>query len=237
MTETIVIDRRFCGPPDSGNGGYACGAVAAMVGNPAVVTLRQPPSLDTPLRVERNGDGVQAFDGDELVAEGSAAERVDLEVPTPIAFDEAKTAAEGSWIRSTPERHAFPTCFVCGPDREPGDGLRVFVGPVSGRPGLRAAPWVPDASIAVDGMVPPVFVWSVLDCAGGIGADFSKQDPHVLGRMTGDVQRPVAVEERCVAVGWRIGVDGRKLDAGSVIFDAAGYVIGAARATWIRLNA
>jgi hypothetical protein len=236
VTETIVIDHRFCGPPDSGNGGYSCGLVAAHVGNPAVVTLRRPSPLDTPLRLEGGYDGVRALDGDVLIAEGSAAERVDLEIPDPISFKEAKTASEGSWIRSTPERHAFPTCFVCGPDREPGDGLRVFVGPVSGRPGLHASSWVPDASIEADGMVPPVFVWSVLDCAGGIGAEFSHQDPHVLGRMTTDVRRPIAVEERCVAVGWRIGVDGRKLDAGSVIFDAAGDVIGAARATWIALR-
>jgi hypothetical protein len=26
--EAIHIDRRFCGPPDSGNGGYVCGRVA-----------------------------------------------------------------------------------------------------------------------------------------------------------------------------------------------------------------
>ncbi|MGQ0804711.1 MAG: PaaI family thioesterase [Actinomycetota bacterium] len=236
MNETVVIDHRFCGPPDSANGGYACGVVAAPAGNPAVVTLRLPPPLDIPLRLERGHDRVRTLDGDTLLAEASAAERVDLEVPAPISFDDAKTASEGSWIRSTPERHAFPTCFVCGPDRQPGDGLRVFVGPVSERAGLHAASWVPDASIEADGTVPPVFVWSVLDCAGGIGADFSNEDPHVLGRMTADVRRPVAVGERCVAVGWRIGVEGRKLDAGSVIFDAAGDVIGAARATWIRLK-
>jgi len=236
VNETVVIDHRFCGPPDSANGGYSCGLVAAPVGNPAVVTLRRPPPLDTPLRLEGGHDGVRALDGDALIAEGSPAERVDLEIPDPISFDEAKTASEGSWIRSTPKRHAFPTCFVCGPGRELGDGLRVFVGPVDGRPGLHAASWVPDASIETDGTVLPVFVWSVLDCAGGIGAAFTNDDPHVLGRMTADVRRPLTVGEPCVAVGWRIGVDGRKLDAGSVIFGGAGDVIGVARATWIALR-
>jgi hypothetical protein len=34
--------------------------------------------------------------------------------------------------------HPFPTCFTCGPDRAPGDGLRIFPGPLShGDPGRR----------------------------------------------------------------------------------------------------
>jgi len=48
MTERVTIDRRFRGPSDSGNGGYVCGVVAALVGGPAEVTLRSPPPLDRP---------------------------------------------------------------------------------------------------------------------------------------------------------------------------------------------
>ena len=29
MTDSLVIPSRFCGPPGSGNGGYACGRIAA----------------------------------------------------------------------------------------------------------------------------------------------------------------------------------------------------------------
>jgi hypothetical protein len=236
MSETVVIDRRFCGPPQSANGGYMCGTVAALVGNPAVDTLRQPPPLDTPLRVERDGETARVFDGDLLVAEGSTTSGVDLEAPSAVSFDEATAAAAGSWIRSTPERHAFPTCFVCGPGREAGDGLRVFVGPLEGQTGLHAAPWVPDASLAADGVVAPVFVWAVLDCAGGIAALFSSENPHVLGRMAGDVRRPVTAGDEYVAMGWLVGAEDRKLEAGSCVFDAAGNIVGLARATWIRLR-
>ncbi len=28
----LVIGRRFCGPPGSGNGGYTCGMLAAVCG-------------------------------------------------------------------------------------------------------------------------------------------------------------------------------------------------------------
>jgi hypothetical protein len=46
MAEQVVIDKRFRGPRDSGNGGYSCGALAGFLeGQAAEVTLRLPPSL------------------------------------------------------------------------------------------------------------------------------------------------------------------------------------------------
>ena len=43
LAETIRIDRRFCGPPDSGNGGYVAGLLARELGGSDVpVTLRLP---------------------------------------------------------------------------------------------------------------------------------------------------------------------------------------------------
>lgn len=47
----ILIDRRYCGPPNSANGGYAAGRLAAFVDGTAEVTLRRPPPLDTALNV------------------------------------------------------------------------------------------------------------------------------------------------------------------------------------------
>ena len=38
---TLSIDRRFCGPPGSGNGGYTAGRLAALIGDPAEITLRR----------------------------------------------------------------------------------------------------------------------------------------------------------------------------------------------------
>ena len=66
----IVIGRRFNGPVASANGGYACGAFARFVGEPAEVTLRTAPLLERPLAAVANGtDGVRIVDGDVLVAE------------------------------------------------------------------------------------------------------------------------------------------------------------------------
>ena len=241
MTEPIVIDRRFCGPPTSGHGGYSCGMVAARVGGrPAEVTLRTPPPLDTPLAVERDDSGVRVLDGETLVAVAAPIAHVDLELPQPVAPGDARAAAATSWILEQPEGHPFASCFVCGSARSAGDGLRVFVGPVVGRAGLYAAEWVPDSFLANDnGVVGDEFVWSVLDCAGGIGALYdvdTAETPSVLGRFAVDVRESVRVGERCVTAGWEISRDGRKRDAGSVMWRADGTVVGAGRATWVQLR-
>ncbi len=61
---TLSIDRRFCGPPGSGNGGYTAGRLAALTGDPAEIMLRRPPSLETEMRVERAGPGDLAVAAD-----------------------------------------------------------------------------------------------------------------------------------------------------------------------------
>ena len=42
---TIRIERRFRGPPNSGNGGYSAGRLAAFIDGSAAVTLHMPPPL------------------------------------------------------------------------------------------------------------------------------------------------------------------------------------------------
>ncbi len=240
MTAEILIDRRFCGPPDSGHGGYSCGVVAAHVEGPAVVTLRRPPPLGTPLAVVPVDDGlVQVFDGDELVAEGERHdEDLGIKVPDPVGVADAATAGSASWLHEHPEEHPFPTCFVCGPERAPGDGLRLIVGSVAGRD-VAADAWTPAADLAdTDGVVRPEFVWAVLDCSGGVGSflvDPLEGNPFVLGRFAVKVAGPVRAGVPHAVVGWREGVDGRKLTAGSAIFAADGRPLALGRATWIQL--
>jgi hypothetical protein len=45
--ESLVIARRFCGPPNSGNGGYVCGRVAAHIPGSASVRLKTATPLVT----------------------------------------------------------------------------------------------------------------------------------------------------------------------------------------------
>ena len=229
MDAAIVVDRRFRGPPASGNGGYTCGLVAALVGEPAEVTLRRPPPLDTPLRVERDGALVGVYDGEELVAEGVPREP-DLDVPDSVTLEEA---ARASTAYPGFEQHAFRTCFVCGPDRPPGDGMRVFAGPVPGRP-VVAAPWIPPSEpIDEAGRVHRALVWAALDCPGAIAVGFPERGETVLGRLTARVDAVPPAGEPCVVVAWPLGGERRKLYAGTAVFSADGALLARARATWI----
>ncbi len=220
---TIVIPHRFRGPAESGNGGYVCGRLAAFVDAETVqVTLRQPPPLDRPLVVVYEPPRVLLGDGELLVAEAVAAE-LDLEAPAAVSWADAVAASAG-YVGF--EEHAFPECFVCGPAREPDEGLRVFAGPVAGVEGVVAAPWVARE-------VAPEIIWAAIDCPGAFAVGFSERGETVLGRMTAHILRLPAEGERCVSLGWPLGEDGRKLYAGTALLSEAGDLLALARQTWI----
>jgi hypothetical protein len=229
--QEIVIQERFCGPPDSGNGGYVCGLVARIIGGAAEVTLRRPPPIGRGLVVHRSSSGVAILDGEAVVAQGVSAD-VDVEAPEPVGLEDA---AEAARRYAGFALHPFPTCFVCGPHRHEGDGLRIFPGSVAGRP-IVAAPWMPHQSlVGADGRVRPEVVWAALDCPGAFAHGFP-EIPMVLGRFGARVLRAVEAGEECVAVGWSAGVEGRKYFAGTALFGDDGELRAIARATWIRLT-
>ncbi len=92
----VMIERRYNGPPDSGNGGWSAGTFAALVDRPAgtVVTLRQPPPLDTPFSVVRVGVSVRVYTPDgALVAEAEPTE-FDSDLVEPVDFATASIAAK-----------------------------------------------------------------------------------------------------------------------------------------------
>jgi hypothetical protein len=219
MPDEIVIQRRFRGPIDSGNGGYVAGRLAAFVDGPAEVTLRLPPPLDRQLRIERDDGGVRLLDGDELVAEAVPAV-VDLELPPPITRADAGRGAENH-VRFDAE--SFGECFVCG---ERGDGLNVHVGEVPGREPLHAAPW----RVQEEG---PEIVWAAIDCPGAYAVGAQGRGEVVLGRMAADVLRVPKRGEDCIVVAWPLGEDGRKLYAGTALYSAGGELLASAKQTWI----
>lgn len=231
---SVAIPFRFRGPPESGNGGYSCGLVASYLPGAAEVTLRKPPPLDTPLDVVKGADGrVELRAGDVLIADGATAD-VDLTVPAmPVDFATAEAAS-----RRYPgfHLHLFPGCFVCGPERGVGDGLRIFTGGVGEHQVV--APWVPDATLGDDaGQVRPVFLWSALDCPGYWAAvEGEAMRPAVLGRMAAKLIGGVHIGERCVVAGWRIAQDGRKHTVGTALYGEDGALRAVARAVWIELR-
>lgn len=230
MSREIVIDRRFRGPPNSGNGGYSCGVLGDRYEEVATVTLRRPPPLDTPLQLVEEEGEVRLFDGDALVGE-ARPDTLDVEVPTAPRIDEARIASLGY---TGFQEHPFPTCFVCGPDREPGDGLRLFPGLVAGEQ-LVATPWEPDqSSDGGSGLVHRRHLWAALDCPSYFA--LPGRPLALLGRLTARIDRLPEVGEPLVVIGWPLGDDGRKHFAGSAVADSGGALVAHAVATWVEIE-
>jgi hypothetical protein len=218
--ETLAIEARFNGPDGSANGGYTCGRVAALLGGGAEVTLRSPPPLERAFAIERDGHGLRLLDGERIVAE-AAPGSVDLAVSDPPSLEESEQAA--ARYPGFAE-HAFPRCFVCGPDRNPGDGLRIFAGPLGD--GRFAATWSPTE-------VRPELVWAALDCPGAIAVGFPDRGETLLGRFAVRIDELPGLSERCVVLAWPLGEDGRKLYAATALFGEDRRPLARARATWI----
>lgn len=232
---SLVIARRFAGPPDSGNGGYVAGRLAAFVDTdgPVQVTLRQPPPLEVGLDVRTGEDGVTTLGfGGAVIAEavptsmeGHVVDPVDH--ATALAAMDRYAGAVG---------HPFAGCFVCGTDRPAPDGLGLRPGRLLDRPDTVATAWVPDASFAeTDGELPAYLVWAALDCPGGWSSDLVGR-PMVLGRMTAAVDARPLAGDRCVVLGQRLREEGRKTFSASTAYDSDGRVLGRAEATWITLR-
>ncbi|HPA84889.1 MAG TPA: hypothetical protein PLJ30_08775 [Deltaproteobacteria bacterium] len=232
MIDTILIKKRFCGPPDSGNGGYVCGMLAQYLDGVVEVRLMKPPPLEKPLFVEHTGDGrVQLKNGDAVIAEARKG-RLDIETPDPPSFEEAR---EAMTHYVSEDEHFFPTCFVCGPARREKDGLRIFPGRVPDRL-MVASAWVPDETLSdVHGVVRPEFVWASLDCPGAFAVLGAGIGPIVLGSITAEILKHPTVGENCIAVGWEIASEGRKRFAGTALFSETGSPLARARAIWFEI--
>lgn len=236
MSPTIRIERRFCGPPNSGNGGYSSGSLASHISGVCECTLRKPIPLERDLRVELSDGSGKLLDGNDLIIE---AARINLESGDPVYTNLAQ--AEDAAAKSPAfGNHPFPTCFTCGPQRTSGDGLRIFPGPISNGSGPSsafAAPWIPDSSLADEtGAVRPEFVWAAMDCPTGFAAGFPWRGTLVTGRLAVEQVKSIYPLRPYLITSWSLGNEGRKFFAGAVLFSAQGEVCAKAKATWIKLG-
>ena len=229
--EIVIVERRYRGPSDSGNGGYVSGLLAARIEGAAEITLRQPPPLEKELCIKSLGEGrFQLLDGEMLIAEGRPGQ-VQVEVPRCLSFEEAQLASR-DYVGF--EKHIFPTCFVCSPQRS--DGLRIFAGPVKGRD-LVAAPWIPPTWLADEhGFIQEKYLWAALDCPGYYAIPNREESISVLGRMTANVNGLAQPGMKLVALGWYRSSEGRKTYVGTALCNTDGKVLAKAEAVWIRLE-
>lgn len=241
--QKLNIARRFNGPHDSGNGGYSAGLAAQLFpsAESVEVTLRAPIPLETEMRVEPKGEGVDLItDGDPPVLIMSAR-------PTRLATPdvrspglEAATVAAQTYRGA--EDHVLPHCFVCGPARGVGDGLRIFPDWLKDPAGVEnpnlfpivAAPWQPTPDLAdPSGLIAPEFMWAALDCPGAFAID---REPILLGRMSARILSRPKPGAPIVVIAWPKGQDRRKFFAGSALFNAAGDLLAFSEQTWIQIE-
>ena len=236
---TTQIDRRYAGPPNSGNGGYSCGLIAAHVDGAAEVTLMVPPPLETLLTLHRGDDGtVELRQGDVVIGSGRPTE-VETSLTATPGFDAAAAAAARTFDAS---KHPLPTCFVCGPDRDEGDGLRIHPGPLDADDddwsGVLAAPWVPGDDLGdAEGRVRDEFIWAALDCPTA----YASSSPAgmriiLLGRQALNIHERPATGSRLVIVARQTGQEGRKYFAESALLSEDGRRLAECRAVWIAVS-
>jgi hypothetical protein len=229
---SFAVPARFCGPPESGNGGYTCGIVARELGGVIECTLRSPVPLDVPFHIERTQTGGVLRHGDKVIVEANPT-TIAVAPPLPISLEAATAAMASSFALDA--RHPFPTCFVCGPQRKVHDGLRIFPAVIDGK--IHAATWLPTAEFGDSRqLVPPEFLWAALDCPTGFAAGFPIAGKLVTGRLAVEQLQPVRIGESCLLLSWPLGVEGRKHFSAACLYQNQ-EPCAVARATWIRIEA
>ncbi|MBS0334331.1 MAG: hypothetical protein JSS35_16305 [Proteobacteria bacterium] len=233
----ITIAQQFCGPPNSGNGGYVCGVLARRVDGPVTAVLRARVPLDTDLDLKIEGNLAELTDADGGVVgkAGPGDAAVLPEPPAPPSLEAARAASERYPAH---QERMHPICFTCGPDRAEGDGLRVFPGQVEGAPaGQVACVWTPDAAFAdAGGLMPVEVIWAALDCPGFF-AWVVREGRHgaLLGTMTGEVIRRPKAGEPTIVLAWPLAREGRKETAGVALFSADGQLMARAHQVWVTM--
>ncbi len=238
--QEVVVEDRFRGPPQSGNGGYVGGLFSRSVdssgrGN-VEVTLRSPIPLDKSMQVNRFEDGTATInDGETLIAQVKPVDW-EMEVPAPPTWDDVKAVANKSLAFDSnindllPGRRGFhPICFCCGIEHD--TGLQVCVAQTGDQV---AAIWQTKESWGDDnGLIPLEFLWTAMDCPGQFAYMEKGIRTGMLGRITASISERPRAGETLLVTAWTILVEGKKHFAGSAIFDEQGKLYAKAKTVWI----
>ncbi|MCW2879288.1 MAG: hypothetical protein JWQ95_3388 [Sphaerisporangium sp.] len=235
LQTVLTVPARFRGTEGTANGGWVAGTLAgALSGTPdgahaVEVTLHRPIPLDTELTVGHVANSASLSHGGQLLAEAIPVAE-DMTAPPFVPFNDAARAEAGFAGLTGP--HPVPGCFVCGL-RNPGDGLRIFPGPVEGTDVIAAGWRVPMTVTDDDGVVPDALIWAALDCPTGWAHAGAGGPAGLLGRITAQVFRRVYPNGTYSVVARATGGEGRKLFGSSAVYEVDGTLVAAAKATWI----
>lgn len=222
--DVLSIENRFRGFPEIAHGGYTGGQLAEMIGDEVAVRFERPIPTETELTIVASDDAIEVVADGEVMAT-AVSTSVDVEVPDLPDPGEVLDAT-ASYLGH--HEHPYPDCFVCGPERPEGDGLRLFPGPV-GSGDVLATPWTPHPNRAdEDGLVDRGFVWSALDCPS-IWAVMERAPPdsprHVVtGELAVRDAEPVRAGEPHFVVAWPLEHDEGTRRAGAAVIDESGEI-------------
>lgn len=231
MLTSLTIDKQFCGPPRSGNGGYVCGMIAKHFRQNCQVKLLMPPPLNTEMLLDCQENEAVLRHGESVIATAKTHDRESLALPEQPKIEEAE-AAQQQFTGFT--NHSLPTCFVCGPQRASGEGLRIFPGKTTAKSGTVASVWqLDEAQAQEDGIISSEYLWSALDCPGYFAVQ-EKAGFALLGAFSVQIYKPILLSmQQVVAMGWPLTSDGRKHSAGTALLSDSGVMLAQGLATWI----
>ncbi|HSL68466.1 MAG TPA: hypothetical protein VK977_09975 [Actinomycetota bacterium] len=227
------MPRGVTGYPRRAHGGYVAGSLALSLGRPAEVTLKAPVPVGRDLVVATTArDRVTLSDGEAVLASAVPGD-VEQEPPPPVSPREAREASRQylglRW-------HPYPWCFVCGPRKREGQGLRVFAGPVDGSVRV-AATWIPTVPIPMDDPG-SLLAWCALDCPGAWAlwetGSIPSESRLVTRRLAVQVVRPVRPGAPHVVVAEPRSHRGRLFVVAGAIYLDSGELVARAQATWFR---
>jgi hypothetical protein len=245
---TLTVPARFNGPPEAANGGWVAGRLAGIladrVGQGRVeVTLRRTTPLGVPLALEHTARGVRLTREDttlvdaRVVTEGQRTVLSFTGPPPPFVPPDLAARGAEEYVTLNPD--GYRECVVCGPDRDPADGLRIFAWQVPDAPkGLVAALWRLQPWLATGEGVPDHFMWAALDCPT-FWAHIAESAPAVtnalLVRQSVIVEKHLDRDETYVVVGRPDAARGRGLWGSGALYTADGELVAQARTMWMTL--
>jgi len=243
QSASIRVGRRFNGPHDSGNGGYTAGLMAAFFPEDEAVeaTIRAPVPLEEDLPIVATAGGLEAVRTGDPPSLIMTARTIRLRVPDVLSPGAEAARVAAKTYRGADD-HVLPHCFVCGPARRPGDGLRIFPDWLKDPAGIEnpnpfpvvAAPWRPSADLCDgSGQIAPEFMWAALDCPGAFAL---RAEPILLGRISARILHRPRVDDSLVVLAWRRGSERRKHFASSALFDDRGRLIAFSEQIWIEIE-
>jgi hypothetical protein len=227
MSEDVfTVSPAYQGITAVAHGGYVAGLFAPRSSGPTRVTLRRPPPLDTRLTVNETR---LVDDAGKTIMEAGPGD--ELEGMPPVILEEARSRAPHARFAD----HPYPECFMCGTNRDDGFHLRVAS---PDQEGLAVGTWTPASPLLGDSaIVPPEFVWAVVDCLTVWSFADQWDDPGwwpaVTGQITVEELAPVHRGEAHVVVGRVRMKEGRKVMVDAVVSDADGRLCAKGRAVWV----